>query len=126
MLGLMTTEDSILLTGEFTTPLFVRFDNFEFARWSNCDRTMREPHQPDDGRAGGSPKHEFTTTGHVRSTVLWSLSHTLARRRDCPAAQKRDELAPSHRGLPEVRYSRPKGYHIPTPIIPRSVIRSRS
>src|SRR5215471_12512668 len=83
MLGLMTTEDGILLTGEFTTPLFVRLDNFEFARWSNCDRTMREPHQPDDGRAGGSPKHEFTTTGHVRSTVLFSLSHC-------------DELAPSH------------------------------
>src|SRR5262249_45034418 len=99
MLGLMTTEDGILLTGEFTTPLFVRLDNFEFARWSNCDRTMREPHQPDDGRAGGSPKHEFTTTGHVRSTVLWSLSHTLAQRRDCHAVKKSDELTPSHRGF---------------------------
>src|SRR5215472_4217332 len=75
MLGLMMTEDGILLTGEFTTPLFVRLDNFEFARWSNCDRTMREPYHPDDGRAGGSPKHEFTTTGHVRSTVLpWSIT----------------------------------------------------
>jgi len=75
MLGLMTTEHAILLTGEFTTPLFVGLDNLEFARCSTCDCTMREPCQPDGGHGGGFPKDDFATTDHLRSTFM--LDHSI-------------------------------------------------
>src|SRR5215813_14465932 len=66
MLGLMTTEDSILVTGEFTTPLFVRLDNFEFCPMELLcclgPSSLNRPH-PSHSQA----QHDFTARRLIRA-----------------------------------------------------------